>query len=79
MFVILKSILTLLQVQHYIPKTRTKYEPLPENIEAFFTKDVSELVSNKLPGYQVSPFKQTESEKKFEGVAADNLKGCLFL
>jgi len=37
-----------------VPKTRTKYEPLPNNIEEFFSKDVSELVSNKLPGYQVS-------------------------
>ena len=36
-----------------MPKTRTKFEPLPENIDSFFSKDVSELVSNKLPGYQV--------------------------
>lgn len=42
------------QVQHYVPKTRTKYDDLPDNIEVFFSKDVSELVSNKLPGYQES-------------------------
>ena len=42
------------QVQSYKPKTKDKYENLPENIELFFSKDVSEMVSNKLPGYQDS-------------------------
>ncbi len=31
----------------------TKYAPLPENIERLFADEVSSLVSNKLPGYQV--------------------------
>ena len=42
------------QVQSYKPKTKEKFEKLPENIELFFMKDVSEMVSNKLPGYQES-------------------------
>ena len=42
------------QVQSYKPKTKNKFEKLPENIELFFSKDVSEMVSNKLPGYQDS-------------------------
>ena len=42
------------QVQSYKPKSKNKFEKLPENIELFFSKDVSEMVSNKLPGYQDS-------------------------
>jgi hypothetical protein len=42
------------QVQSYKPKSKDKHEKLPENIEIFFSKDVSEMVSNKLPGYQDS-------------------------
>ncbi len=54
---------SLFQVQHYVPKTRVKYEPLPENIEAFFSKDVSELVSDKLPGYQVNIYSTSQKQQ----------------
>ena len=42
------------QVQNYKVKSKTRYEKLPDNIDLFFSKDVSEMVSNKLPGYQDS-------------------------
>ena len=43
------------QVQNYVPKTtKGAHVKLPDNIELFFVNDVSNIVSNKLPGYQES-------------------------
>jgi len=42
------------QVQKYTPTRQDKFKPLPETIEKMFEKQVGNLVSNKLPGYQDS-------------------------
>ena len=44
------------QVQSYNPPIQKTYEPLPEDIEAFFSGDIADLVSKKLPGKHHSFF-----------------------
>lgn len=42
------------QVQKYTPTFNDKFAALPDSIENLFEKEVGNLVSNKLPGYQDS-------------------------